>query len=99
MFNEARYLKTLNKNLINIDNEEIINLAKNSLIREKVKEIEISKYPNVEVNTEYLNSIIKNIYLNLGLKSKEEFVTYLEINKIDLNIVEKNFLMKLCGIN
>ena len=89
VFNEARYLKTLNKNLINIDNEEIINLAKNSLIREKVKEIEISKYPNVEVNTEYLNSIIKNIYLNLGLKSKEEFVTYLEINKIDLNIVEK----------
>ena len=89
VFNEARYLKTLNKNLINIDNKEIINIAKTSLLREKVKEIEILKYPDIEVSREFLDSIIKNIYLNLGLKNKEEFINYLEINNIDLNIVEK----------
>ena len=89
VFNEAKYLKTLNKNLINIDNKEIINIAKTSLLREKVKEIEILRYPDIEVSREYLDSIIKNIYLNLGLKNKEEFINYLEINNIDLNIVEK----------
>ena len=89
VFNEAKYLKTLNKNLINIDNKEIINIAKTSLLREKVKEIEILKYPDIEVSREFLDSIIKNIYLNLGLKNKEEFINYLEINNIDLNIVEK----------
>ena len=89
VFNEARYLKTLNKNLINIDNKEIINIAKTSLLREKVKEIEILRYPDIEVSREYLDSIIRSIYLNLGLKNKQEFINYLEINNIDLNIVEK----------
>ena len=89
VFNEARYLKTLNKNLINIDNKEIINIAKTSLLREKIKEIEILRYPDIEVSREYLDSIIRSIYLNLGLKNKEEFINYLEINNIDLNIVEK----------
>ena len=89
VFNEARYLKTLNKNLINIDNKEIINIAKTSLVREKVKEIEILRYPDIEVSREYLDSIIRSIYLNLGLKNKQEFINYLEINNIDLNIVEK----------
>ena len=89
VFNEAKYLKTLNKNLINIDNKEIINIAKTSLLREKVKEIEILRYPDIEVSREYLDSIIRSIYLNLGLKNKQEFINYLEINNIDLNIVEK----------
>ena len=89
IFNEAKYLKTLNKNLINIDNEEMINLAKTSLVREKVKEIEISKYSDIKVNKEYLESIIRNVYLNLGLKTREEFINYLELNNIDLNIVKK----------
>lgn len=89
IFNEAKYLKTLNKNLINIDNEEMINLAKTSLVREKVKEIEISKYSDIKVNKEYLESIIRNVYLNLGLKNREEFINYLELNNIDLNIVKK----------
>ena len=89
VFNEARYLKTLNKNLINIDNKEIINIAKTSLLRENIKEIEILRYPDIEVSREYLDSIIRSIYLNLGLKNKQEFINYLEINNIDLNIVEK----------
>ena len=44
VFNEAKYLKTLNKNLKNISDKEIIKLAKNSLLREKIKIIELSKY-------------------------------------------------------
>ena len=75
--------------MINIDNKEIINIAKTSLLREKIKEIEILRYPDIEVSREYLDSIIRSIYLNLGLKNKQEFINYLEINNIDLNIVEK----------
>ncbi len=89
IFNEAKYLKALNVNLNNIDDKEIVTLAKSSLLREKIKEIEISNYPVAEINEEYLESIIKNIYRNLGLENKEEFVNYLNQFKIDINIVEK----------
>ena len=89
IFNEAKYLKTLNKKLKNIDNKDIIDLSKSSLIREKIKEIEISRYGNVNVNQDYLESIIKNIYINLGLNNKKEFLNYLEENNIDIGVVEK----------
>ena len=89
VFNEAKYLKVLNKNLNNLDNEEIVNLAKTSLLREKIKEIEISKYSKVDINKEYLESIVKNIYKNLGLENRNQFIDYLNEYNIDINIVEK----------
>ena len=89
IFNEAKYLKALNVNLNNIDDKEIVEIAKTSLLREKIKELEISNYSVAEVNKEYLDSIVKNIYTNLGLENKEEFVNYLNKYNIDINIVEK----------
>ena len=89
VFNEAKYLKVLNVNLNNISNEEILNIAKNSLLREKIKEIEISRYSEVKVNKEYLENIVRNIYKNLGLENKEDFIKYLNKYKIDLKDVEQ----------
>ena len=89
VFNEAKYLKALNVNLNNIDNKEIVKLAKESLLREKIKEIEISTYSVADVNKEYLNSVVRNIYKNLGLENKEEFTNYLNKYNIDINVVEK----------
>ena len=89
VFNEAKYLKTLNKNLKNISDEEIIKLAKNSLLREKIKIIELSKYPEVSVNKEYLENIIKTIYTNLGLINKKQFLNYLSKYNIDIKVVEQ----------
>lgn len=89
VFNEAKYLKTLNKNLKNISDKEIIKLAKNSLLREKIKIIELSKYPEVSVNTEYLENIIKTIYANLGLINKKQFLNYLSKYNIDIKVVEQ----------
>ena len=89
VFNEAKYLKTLNKNLKNISDKEIIKLAKNSLLREKIKIIELSKYPEVSVNKEYLENIIKTIYTNLGLINKKQFLNYLSKYNIDIKVVEQ----------
>ena len=89
VFNEAKYLKVLNVNLNNISNEEILNIAKNSLLREKIKEIEISRYSEVEVNKEYLKSIVRNIYKNLGIENREDFIKYLNKYEIDLKDVEQ----------
>ena len=89
VFNEAKYLKVLNVNLNNIENKEIVKLAKESLLREKIKEIEISSYSVADVNKEYLDSVVRNIYKNLGLENKEEFTNYLNKYNIDINVVEK----------
>ena len=41
--NEMRYLITLNPNLKNFNKNEIIEISKKSLIKEKIKKIEITK--------------------------------------------------------
>ena len=86
---EAKYLKALNPNLKTLDENKILEVAKTSLIREKIKEIEISKFNKNEINEEYLESIIKSIYTNIGLKNKEEFLNYINSHKIDFSTIKK----------
>ena len=82
--NEANYLKALNPNLINLEDKKIFQIAKNSLVRERIKEFEISKLDNQTISTDYLNSIITSIYNNIGINSKAEFLNY--INQLNINI-------------
>ena len=43
IINEIEYLSLLNNNLKSLDKEKIFEIAKNSLLREKIKTIELSK--------------------------------------------------------
>ncbi|WP_440919843.1 peptidylprolyl isomerase [Candidatus Pelagibacter sp.] len=87
--NEIKYLKALNPNLNNLEQERIYNIAKNSLVRDKIKEIEISKIQKFEISQGYLENIIKQIYENIGMNNKEAFIEYLNNLDIDEKMVEE----------
>ena len=87
--NEANYLKALNPNLVNLEDKKIIQIAKNSLIRERIKEFEISKLDNQAITTNYLENIIKSIYSNIGLNNKTEFLNYIEKLNINISDIEQ----------
>ena len=89
IFNEAKYLKALNPNLKNLDKVKLMQVAKTSMIREKIKELEILKYNVNEISEVYLENLIKNIYTNIGLKNKEEFENYINSLDIDISIIKK----------
>tara|TARA_B110000971_G_scaffold37481_1_gene35978 strand:+ start:5221 stop:6141 length:921 start_codon:yes stop_codon:yes gene_type:complete len=75
---QFKYLVALNNNLDDLDKKTILNISKESIIREKIKKIEISKnFNEITINKEYLNNLLKNIYLRLNLKSIDEFKIYL----------------------
>ncbi len=90
--NEIIYLKALNINLKNLDNDKIFEIAKTSLIREKIKEIEISKLKNKTVDKNYLENVITNIYKNIGFDKKEDFLTYIENLNINISTIELKLL-------
>ena len=69
VINEANYLQALNPNLQNLEKNKILEIAKNSLIREKIKEIEILKTSTRSINSNYLEKLIKSIYTNIGFKA------------------------------
>jgi peptidyl-prolyl cis-trans isomerase SurA len=89
VINEASYLQALNPKLQNLEKNKILEIAKNSLIREKIKEIEILKSNTTSINSDYLESLIKSIYINIGFKNKNEFIEHLKRFNIDIQTIEK----------
>ena len=84
--NEINYLIALNKNIENLDEEKKYDIAKNSLIREKIKKIEILNYiKKIEIEEKISDEILKSTYLRLGISSKEEFLNYIKNYNININ--------------
>ena len=85
--NEFKYLVALNNSLKELDEERILNISNESIIREKIKKIEISKnFKEIKLNENYSELLLKNIYSRLNLKSIDEFETYLK--DYDLKIID-----------
>ena len=85
VLNEINYLNVVNVNFKNFEKNKIFEIAKDSLIRQKIKEEEISKYTdNLSINEEYLEEIIESIYKDLNINNFEDFTKYL--NKFNLEV-------------
>ncbi len=93
--NEYKYLLALNKNLKEIDIERMDKFSKNSIIKEKIKKIEILKnIEKIDLQDDYIEKILKNVYQKLGLKNINEFKTYLENEKIDYEFVKNKIAIE-----
>jgi peptidyl-prolyl cis-trans isomerase SurA len=85
--NEFKYLLALNSSLKELDEEKILNISNESIIREKIKKIELSKnFKEIKLNKEYSELLLKNIYSRLNLKSINEFEIYLK--DYDLKLID-----------
>ena len=84
--NESKYLMALNRQLKNIDKNKILTIATESIIKEKIKEIELLRYYDLDQKNPYLKKVIKDFYLKLNLNSQSEFENYLK--KYGLTIKE-----------
>ena len=88
--NEFKYLLALNNSLKELDEERILIISNESLIREKIKKIELSKnFKKIELNEGYMDILLKNIYSRLNLNSINEMEQYLKDYDLTLNMVKK----------
>ena len=88
--NEASYLISLNTNLKNMNEVEIFEISKRSIIREKIKNIELKKnFKNIIVSDDIIEKLLKNVYQKLGIKDLKTFKEYLKKNKVDYQFVKK----------
>ena len=95
IINEINYLTALNNDLKNIDKNSLVNLAKNSLIREKIKKNEINKNSSNKVDDKILKNLIENYYKRINLKNLNEFEKYLSTYNINLNDVREKIKIEI----
>ena len=95
--NELNYLISLNTKLKDLDKNEIFEIAKESLIREKIKLNEIKKFFIIEKyeNNKLIQDIIKNLYTNLNLNNLIEFENYLDTFDISINEVKEKLKIEI----
>jgi peptidyl-prolyl cis-trans isomerase SurA len=93
--NETRYLVALNNELKDTDKNTLNNLAKESLIREKIKKNEILKYYELDTTNEYLNTVIKDYYKKLGINNLDNFKQYLKEYNLEFNAVKRKIEIEL----
>ena len=89
IYNETKYLKTLNPKVRSLDNKSIFEIAKNSIIKDKIKKIALKENSmNGNIDKKFLEEMMKSIYIKLGIDTLSEFKDFLKINELDINIVE-----------
>jgi peptidyl-prolyl cis-trans isomerase SurA len=82
--NEYKYLIALNPSLKNSKKEDIIKLSKRSIINETIKKIEIKKnFNNPQIPETFLDRILQNVYLKIGIENINDFKKYLELNEVN----------------
>ena len=90
---ESNYLIALNPKLNEIDKNELLKLAKRSIIKEKIRKSEILKYKEINLENDQINIVLRNIIQNLNFSNQSQFENYL--NNFDISI---NDLREKIGI-
>jgi len=94
IINEANYLKTLNKGLQNLGVNEILQFAKNSLIKEMIKKDEIEKFYQIDYSSKEVDVYIEKLFNGLGFNNLSEFEEYLIQNNIKIDKLRKKLVIE-----
>ncbi|WP_072090187.1 peptidylprolyl isomerase [Candidatus Pelagibacter communis] len=98
---EEKHLLVLNPKLNNLDQNQLKFIARDSIIKEKIKEIELVKYYKIEsvLDDANLKNIIKNLYQTAGFQKEKEFVKYLESQNLKFSSVKRKLAIEMLWNN
>ena len=90
IYKEVQYLKIINPKINELEKEKIYEIAKNSLVKDKIKEIELkNKFKDLKIDKSIYELLLNNFSKERGFVSVSKFKEYIEINKLDIKNIEK----------
>lgn len=93
---EVKYLSIINKDFNKTEKNQAIEIAKNSLIREKVKRIELLKYHEViSIEEKFIEEIIVNYFSRLNINSLDQFELYFNQKNIDTALIKEKIAIEI----
>ena len=86
--NEINYLKSVNKSFDNLETQKIIEIARNSLIKDKIKKITLLPIvKEFEINDDDFKRILISNYSNIGLTNINEIFEHLKKYNVNTNLI------------
>ena len=95
ILNEINYLSFVNSEFQKLDKQKKFEVSKNSLIREKIKEIDLNnKFKEIKLDEEYLNRLIKNYSKRIGFENLNVFKDDLKKNNVEIEVLKKKITIE-----
>ncbi len=96
IYEEIKFLKIFNPEINNLEDAELFEISKNSILRDRIKKIEILEFVDeLKVEDKFLLNIIKTKYSKTNIKSLEDFKIYLKKNNLDFTNVSEKLIIEL----
>ena len=92
---ELNFLAALNPNILELDKNQIFEISKNSIIKEKIKTLEILKFKTeIMIDDNYLSKLVRESYMKINLSSENEFLDYLSKYNLELKDFKKKITIE-----
>ena len=96
IYEEIKFLKTFNPEINNLSEKELFEISKNSILRDKIKKIEILNFvKELKVDDKFLLNLIRNKYSRTGINSLENLDEYLKDNNLNTKTIKEKFAIEL----
>ena len=92
---EYQYLISLNNQIKNLDKVKVLEISKESALKEKIKKIELAKYFDLETLDLNIDIYLQNFYKKLNINNDTEFKQYLKGNNMSLDYVKTKIQIEI----
>ena len=86
---EGNYLLALNPKLKDISKNDLLQLAKRSMIKEMIRKSEILKYKKLNLDNTQINNVLNNIIKNLNFSNPSQLENYLNGFNISIDDIKE----------
>ena len=86
---EKNYLIALNNSLEKLPKKQIIEISKNSIIREKIKKNELLKIYDLEKADKYSDELVSDFYKKLNFKNEKDLIAYLSNYNLKIDEIKE----------
>ena len=96
IYEEIKFLKTFNPEINSLDEKELFEISKNSILKNTIKKIELNNFvEELKVDDKFLSKFIVSKYSKIGIDSLEKFEIILKDKNLDVKLIKEKFSIEL----
>ena len=96
IYEEIKFLRIFNPEISNLDEIELFEISKNSILKDKIKKVEILKFvKNLEVEDKFILNLIRAKYTKLNIDTLENFKIYSKKNDLNYDYINEKLKIEL----
>ena len=93
---EIKYLKAINKDYSKLNKLKAIEIAKKSIVREKIKELELKKIiKQLRIDEDFLNNFVVNNFNRLGITSINDFNNFFSSRDLNPVLIKEKITVEI----